>query len=292
MTRHLARCILLWLLLAPALAQAQTPVGVWTSGPFFTFTFDSAGRWRQTVQIPGDTSCGGAASYGGPYTSTSSALALDFDFVTCSGQTTTLPTAISFATGAYTRTGSCLILRLSFTSIAQSINDWALDPQGGTCVIAANTPLPSSPPPQTAFLASDGQLSSGTVSTSTSGTFGSATIIVSVNLLQGLQQLPPTGFAATNYNVYVAALVPGRSLGTAAPAWYAKGRVSGWGPLGSPIAAYLENVSDTAASQATVQILSNTDITSLAGTEVYVGYGTSDAEMLANRRYRGVFKVQ
>jgi hypothetical protein len=33
-------------------------------------------------------------------------------------------------------------------------------------------------------------------------------------------------------------------------------------------------------------------MTSLLGTEFYLGYGTSDDEMLSSGRYRGVYKVQ
>ena len=41
-----------------------------------------------------------------------------------------------------------------------------------------------------------------------------------------------------------------------------------------------------------IEIVRDTNISTLIGTEVYVGYGTSDTEMLAASRYRGVYKVQ
>ncbi len=66
-----------------------------------------------------------------------------------------------------------------------------------------------------------------------------------------------------------------------------------WGPLQMPIATYLENVTQGAAdNQVLIGILTDMDISSLVGTEVYIGYGTSDDEMLAERRYRGIYKAQ
>ena len=41
-----------------------------------------------------------------------------------------------------------------------------------------------------------------------------------------------------------------------------------------------------------IEILTNTAINSLPGTEIYIGYGSSDTEMLTAGRYRGVYKVQ
>jgi len=117
---------------------------------------------------------------------------------------------------------------------------------------------------------------------------------VTLDIVKVLQSLPATGFAASTYNVYVAALVPGAVFGTATPVWYVKPKVPGnWGPLQSPIAAFLENVAQSAVNnQVVIDILTNTDISSLVGTEIYIGYGTSDTEMLEAGRYRGVYKAQ
>ena len=40
-----------------------------------------------------------------------------------------------------------------------------------------------------------------------------------------------------------------------------------------------------------IEITNNVDVTQFNGTEFYIGYGTSDAEMLQAQRYRGVFKI-
>ena len=40
-----------------------------------------------------------------------------------------------------------------------------------------------------------------------------------------------------------------------------------------------------------LEVISSTDVSGLAGTEIYIGYGTSDAEMLQAQRYRGVYIV-
>lgn len=41
-----------------------------------------------------------------------------------------------------------------------------------------------------------------------------------------------------------------------------------------------------------VEVLIELNLSSLVGTEIYIGYGTSGEEMIANRRYRGIFDAQ
>lgn len=146
------------------------------------------------------------------------------------------------------------------------------------------------PVTQAAYTAATGQLPEAAVQVSATGTFGSATLRVTLDLAKAI----PAAFAASaTYNVYVAALVPGALIGAASPAFYIKSSTLSWGPIKSPLAAYLENVTQGAAdNKVLIEILANTDISSLPGTEIYVGYGTSDTEMLTSGRYRGVYKVQ
>lgn len=73
---------------------------------------------------------------------------------------------------------------------------------------------------------------------------------------------------------------------------YVKPKAPGnWTLLQYPLAAFLENIPQS-ASTTQIEILTNADISSLVGTEVYVGFGLSDQEMLTAGRYRGVFKAQ
>ena len=157
--------------------------------------------------------------------------------------------------------------------------------------IPPTTPLPPPPAVQTVYAASSGQLPEKAVEVTATGTFGNASLSVTLDIVKVLQ----AAFAASPaYNVYVAAMVPGALLGSASSVFYVKPKPpANWSPLTLPIAAYMEDVAQFAASnRVTIDILTNTNISSLAGTEVYVGYGTSSEEMLAASRYRGIYKVQ
>lgn len=94
------------------------------------------------------------------------------------------------------------------------------------------------------------------------------------------------------YKVFVAGLVPSGVLGLTAPAIYMKDVTANWVLPGSPLAAYLENVllysQDTAIK---IDILSEFDFGLIPGTEFYIGYGTSDMEMLNSGRYRAFYRV-
>jgi virginiamycin B lyase len=181
------------------------------------------------------------------------------------------------------------------------VNSGTLDNGNVTCVqssagttttgVTPTTPLPPPPAAQTAYTVPSGQLPAAAVAVSATGTYGSASLSVTLDIVKVLQ----TTFAASPaYNVYVVALVPGALLGSASPMFFVKPKAPGnWGPLASPIAAFLENVAQIAvANQVTIEILTDTNISTLVGTEIYIGYGSDGNEMLAAGRYRGVYKVQ
>jgi hypothetical protein len=159
---------------------------------------------------------------------------------------------------------------------------------------SSSTSLPPPPTTQTAYTVSIGKIPDAVIAVSATGTYDSANVTVTLDILDVLQAVPTTGFAAAGYNVYVVALIPGAVLRSASPVWFVKPQApNAWRPLSSPIAAYLVNVDQTAINnQVIVQILASTDVTSLRGTEIYLGYGLSDTEMLSSGRYRGVYKVQ
>jgi hypothetical protein len=100
------------------------------------------------------------------------------------------------------------------------------------------------------------------------------------------------GQFAAGYNIYVAALAPKGALGLPSATWFVYPASRAWTALGSPIAAYLEGLAQNATDKVVISILSGMDVTGLVGTEIYIGYGTSDTEMLTAGRYRGVYKVQ
>ncbi len=160
--------------------------------------------------------------------------------------------------------------------------------------VPPSTPLSAPPSLQSAYVYSAGRIPSTAVQVNASGTFGSASLRVFLDILSALQSVPSTGFAASVYNVYVIAMVPGQQVGSPIPLLFTKPKAPGtWRTLQFPIAPFLEDVAQNSANNLVlIEILSVTDISALAGTEIYVGYGLSDQEMLAAGRYRGVFKAQ
>lgn len=101
--------------------------------------------------------------------------------------------------------------------------------------------------------------------------------------------------AASGYNVYVAALVANERIGLPAGGgtWFVKTQIGAWEVLSYPLKAFMESVAVSSQDQRVrVEILSEINLSTLLGTEIYIGYGTSGDEMIQNRRYRGVFDVQ
>lgn len=157
--------------------------------------------------------------------------------------------------------------------------------------VIGNPSTPMAPPvaDQTTYKVPVGALPTSSVAVTATGTLGSGTVSATVDLSKVLagNQL------AAGYNVYVVALVPGQQVGSATDVWYQNGRTTNWKPLAFPLAAFMENVAAGSADQRLViNIVSNTDLTALIGAEIYLGYGLSDTEMLAAKRYRGIYKVK
>ena len=94
------------------------------------------------------------------------------------------------------------------------------------------------------------------------------------------------------YSMYVVAVAP-LATGTAvfeltSPATLPE---PVWGPASFPLTAYLDNLSADAESLVIVDVLTNTDLTQLPGATLYIGYGTSSAEMAAAGRFKAFFTV-
>lgn len=90
--------------------------------------------------------------------------------------------------------------------------------------------------------------------------------------------------AVKGYNLYVVAVVPAAQDTTALPALYVLNRSKEWQVVGSPLAEYLSAVSDSQSYL--IDIFEQADTRLITGTAIYVGFGTSDTEMLSARRYR------
>jgi len=160
--------------------------------------------------------------------------------------------------------------------------------------IPPSTPLPPPPIVQSVYTAPSGQMPTAAVSVTPSGTFGNATLVVTLDLSKVLSggSFAAQGQFAAGYNIYVAALVPKGALGLASATWFMYPASRAWAELGSPITAYREGLAQNATDKVVITILSGLDVTGLVGAEIYIGYGTTDTEMLTASRYRGVYKVQ
>lgn len=280
LARISARIAFTLTILLSAAAQAQGLVGSWSQSGIL-ISFQSSGRWVITVSDPVNAAeCGGYVSVGGSYTTGSgNSVSVSLDSGTCGSQSASMPSSI-LGSGTYTNSANTLVLHLQ-----GPYGPFDFNLSGN---VTRATPLPPPQVAQSVYVAKDGKIPETAVAVTRAGTFGNA--ILKVNL-----SLSATGFAATPaYNVYVMAIVPGTLLGSPSPVIFVKAKKPGdWGPLKTPLASFLENAAEGSAdNKVLIEILTDNDISTLAGTEFYVGYGTSGDEMIAAKRYRGVYKAQ
>lgn len=215
------------------------------------------------------------------------------------------------ATGSLGFTGSAAGIDVNFSGVIQGSSGsgqwtdtifgargtWTITRTSPPQPVATNPDQQVAPPPtvQTAYTVPSGRMPTAAVTATASGTLGRASLFVALDLSKVLSggAFAGLGQFAAGYNIYVVALVPAGALGLPSATWFQLPATRAWGAFTSPIAAYLEGVAQAAASQIVpVSILQDLDVTALLGTEIYAGYGTSDAEMLANGRYRGVYIVR
>ncbi|TXH28962.1 MAG: hypothetical protein E6Q94_12405 [Burkholderiaceae bacterium] len=130
------------------------------------------------------------------------------------------------------------------------------------------------------------------------GSLNRRTLLVDldVNALQQPTVTQPdavTKTLATGFNVYVVALVPDQMAGSPVPVILQKLSTGGWGPLTAPLAALMSNVvPQTADARVLIEVVQDTDLSALVGTEIYLGYGITDEEMLQAGRFRAIYRIK
>ena len=164
------------------------------------------------------------------------------------------------------------------------------------CAVAVSGAGDAVPTPAQGLTAPQGRIRAEDVQLYLPGPVTQRSALVSVRLGGAAQQTLATQRTlarAGGFNVYVIALVPGNLVARVAPLFLQKQATGGWGELTMPVAALMSNIApQTADARILIEVLKDTDMRILAGTEIYVGYGTSDEEMLQAGRYRALVRIQ
>jgi len=223
--------------------------------------------------------------------------------ITVSGITVAVPISVSNGQyskndGAYTsevgqvRAGDLVRVRLKSAGIYAQSTTATLTIGGVAGTFSAETLAQP-------FVLPDGIIQAKNVVVKATGVNLSQSLLVQVTLADLLPSAARS-FAQTNsfaetsslYKVYLAGLVPKGTLGLTQSTLFLKNLSSTWVLPGNPLAAYLENVllysKDTAIK---IDVLQDFNFGLISGTEFYIGYGTSDSEMLSSGRYRAFYKV-
>lgn len=279
-------------------------------GPFGVLEYS----WSTYIDVDGNASTGATAKNGAEYQLVAGHIV---DSASGSRMDAALPSALNYvkvlewqpllgiftqsatatATATADVTANTVIISGKITGLgAQSKYTHQLEAYDGTNKLTNYNPVvppaPCTTPPVTKFTIENGIIPPENATVTTSGGNNSLTVAVDLKL-EDLQ--PKAAFAASRYNVFVAAMVPGDKVGapSSTVVWFQKPKSSVWQALTSPISAFLENVEVSSQDQRVrLEIVRDTDLSTLVGTEFYIGYGTSDTEMLQSRRYRGIYKVQ
>lgn len=94
--------------------------------------------------------------------------------------------------------------------------------------------------------------------------------------------------AGTTFKVFVGALLPTGTL-VSQPTWFLLNRSSEWQTLSWPLAEYLSGVNS--GDWELIELIDAIDTSTISGAQIYVGYGTSDTEMMEAGRYSLVYQV-
>ena len=100
---------------------------------------------------------------------------------------------------------------------------------------------------------------------------------------------PRATTTSSGYNMYIAALVPSGSLVTS-PTLFFLNRSAQWQLASFPLPEYLSGISDNSTQW--VELFDHLDSSLISGTQFFVGYGTSDTEMVESGRFQMVYQLQ
>lgn len=98
--------------------------------------------------------------------------------------------------------------------------------------------------------------------------------------------------ASGPYKVFVAAIVPDGIAGVPAGAYVLDSKRSWSYYAGGPLREYVSNATLDKTQHYFVSILESINLSGLLGTQVFLGYGTDDQEMIAAQRYSEIYVVQ
>ena len=104
---------------------------------------------------------------------------------------------------------------------------------------------------------------------------------------RGTIQASETG--KPTYKMFVAALLPGGGI-VSSPTVFMLNRNAEWKLASFPLAEYLAGVSDS--STQLVELFDHLDASLIAGTQIFIGYGITDTEMIEAGRFRKVYELQ
>lgn len=164
------------------------------------------------------------------------------------------------------------------------------------CAVAVSGAGDAVPTPAQGLSAPQGTIRAEDVQFYLPGPVTQRSMLVNVRLDGAAQQTVATQRTlarAGGFNVYVIALVPGNLVARVVPLFLQKHATGGWGELTMPVAALMSNIApQTTDARILIEVLKDTDMRLLPGTEIYIGYGTSDEEMLQAGRYRALVRIQ
>jgi len=140
------------------------------------------------------------------------------------------------------------------------------------------------------------------VDTNIEGSNDSLTVEIEVSLNTIFTDSPLLKMRSTKntatFDVFVGALVPGEAMATqdddGQDAWFLLDSAEVWGQfLGGPLPEFLRNAEVNSADHRVVlHLLRSADVSQFIGTTFFIGYGTSDTEMVESGRYRSIFIIE
>lgn len=178
------------------------------------------------------------------------------------------------------RTGTTYYYRVKSTLSGTPDSDWTVGANG--CVVSYS----DTPPPFSVDTQHLGSVSNLTLTT--------RIYLDAPNFVQ--QAMSSSGYVSQMsssglYKIYVAAYAPD---GLQIPiGFYFLNSNSNWAYYtGGTLPEYLSNINAAQTAYVDITILEGVDVSTLIGTQIYVGYGIDDQEMISATRYRAIYTIQ